>query len=59
MLDILYCSVCSNELVSAGHEIYSQEEYYVCPSCNSEHTVIINEDNIMTIQTNIDTSYVL
>lgn len=53
MLNNYYCSACSTELVSTSYELYSDEAYYICPSCSAEYTVTEARDNIIVIQADL------
>lgn len=50
MLKQIYCPICSGELAPASNTSYSQETYYICPSCQHEYSVEAGEPNLI-IQT--------
>lgn len=50
MLNNIYCSACSNQLIFTGSSIYSSESYYICPNCNSEYIITETDEVTLNVQ---------
>lgn len=56
MLKKIYCPICTGELAPTSFESYSEEIYYICPSCQNEYTVEAGEANLI-IKTDLKENY--
>ena len=57
LINNLYCSACSAQLISTGYEPYSEEAYYVCPACSTDYMVTETGDNMLIVQAELKEKY--
>lgn len=57
LINNIYCSACSTQLISTGYEPYSEEAYYICPACSTEYMVTETGDNSLIIQADLKENY--